>query len=938
MWLQTDLGPKPLKANLRKLGIQFSGTPPDEVFVKAVTQESFGCIQGVQAGDELLQVDGLLLDTILEGQFKERLAGRPIRLGFSSPHGAYTVAADHDNTKLGVTFHGMPPGSVEVKGVTEGLFGSDKGVQEGDVLTDAGRDVLQSLEGMSAETFKSFLKDRPLRLRFQTLEKTRPGPNEDVENELPGQHPRTEYTVVASADTGKLGISFHSMPPGRIEVKGVAAGLFGSASGVKEGDVLIEVGSDDLQPLESINEEKFKGLLKDRPLKMRFLAPSAGATAAPVVAENSSSHVDHGNEQRMQSEMPATDGPPTDTYTIIAGLEVGKLGITFNGMPPGRIDVKGLAVNSFGNDAGVREGDALTEVGKDELMPLEGMDSETFKRLLKDRPLKMKFQSRGQAVAAGESVSPNDAEVAAPTVAMDTSVAEQETRPQEPGSREYTVVASADTGKLGISFHSMPPGRIEVKGVAAGLFGSASGVKEGDVLIEVGSDDLQPLESINEEKFKGLLKDRPLKMRFLAPSAGATAAPVVAENSSSRVDHGDKQRMQSEMPATDGPPTDTYTIIAGLEVGKLGITFNGMPPGRIDVKGLAENSFGNDAGVREGDALTEVGKDELMPLEGMDSETFKRLLKDRPLKMKFQSRGQAVAAGESVSPNDAEVAAPTVATDTSVAEQETRPQEPGSREYTVVASADTGKLGISFHSMPPGRIEVKGVAAGLFGSASGVKEGDVLIEVGSDDLQPLESINEEKFKGLLKDRPLKMRFLAPSAGATAAPVVAENSSSHVDHGDKQRMQSEMPATDGPPTDTYTIIAGLEVGKLGITFNGMPPGRIDVKGLAENSFGNDAGVREGDALTEVGKDELMPLEGMDSETFKRLLKDRPLKMKFQSRGQAVAAGESVSPNDAEVAAPTVATDTSVAEQETTWQKIDIPADASDEREIMPSQAG
>ena len=129
-----------------------------------------------------------------------------------------------------------------------------------------------------------------------------------------------------------------------------------------------------------------------------------------------------------------------------------------------------------------------------------------------------------------------------------------------------------------------------------------------------------------------------------------------------------------------------------------------------------------------------------------------------------------------------------------------------------------------------------------------------------------------------------------------------------------------------------------MGKLGITFNGMPPGRIDVKGLAENSFGNDAGVREGDALTEVGKDELMPLEGMDSETFKRLLKDRPLKMKFQSRGQAVAAGESVSPNDAEVAAPTVATNTSVAEQETTWQKIDIPADASDEREIMPSQAG
>ncbi|CAE7215273.1 unnamed protein product, partial [Symbiodinium necroappetens] len=389
----------------RKLGIQFSGTP-DKIFVKVVTQESFGCIHGVQAGDELLEVDGILLD-MLENQFKERLAGRPIRLRFSSPHSSYTVAADHENEKLGVTFHGMPPGSVEVKSVTEGLFGSDKGVQEGDVLTDAGRDSLQSLDGMSAETFKSFLKDRPLRLRFQTLQKAR-RPIE--EHELPRQHSRTEYTVAASADTGKLGISFHSMPPGRIEVKGVAAGLFGSTSGVKEGDVLIEVGSDDLQPLESISEEAFKGFLKDRPLKMRFLAPAI-ATAAPVLAETSSSHVDHGTEQRTQSEMPATDRS-RDTYTITAGLEVGKLGITFNGMPPGRIDVKGLAENSFGNDAGVREGDVLTEVGKDELTSVEGMDFETFKRLLKDRPLTMKFQSMGEAVPAVQSASPNDAAAA----------------------------------------------------------------------------------------------------------------------------------------------------------------------------------------------------------------------------------------------------------------------------------------------------------------------------------------------------------------------------------------------------------------------------------------------------------------------------------------------------------------------------------------------
>ena len=50
----------------------------------------------------------------------------------------------------------------------------------------------------------------------------------------------SEFTTVASSEVGKLGISFHGMPPGRIEVKGVADGLFGSTSGVKEGDVLVE--------------------------------------------------------------------------------------------------------------------------------------------------------------------------------------------------------------------------------------------------------------------------------------------------------------------------------------------------------------------------------------------------------------------------------------------------------------------------------------------------------------------------------------------------------------------------------------------------------------------------------------------------------------------------------------------------------------------------
>ncbi|CAE7573416.1 unnamed protein product [Symbiodinium natans] len=293
------------------------------------------------------------------------------------------------------------------------------------------------------------------------------------------------------------------MPPGRIEVKGVAEGLFGSTSGVKEGDVLVEVGTDDLQPLENMSTETFKGFLKDRPLMMKFVA-AAAATASG------------GSAYAADPPKPVEQDASTDAvYSIVAGPDVAKLGITFNGMPPGRIDVKGVAAGSFGSESGVREGDALIEVGKDEFLPLEGMTSETFKSLLKDRPLRMKFQATS-AVAHADAPTPAEDHAAPAPQGTANSVEAAKEAVSHPllESGEYTVVASSEVGKLGISFHGMPPGRIEVKGVAEGLFGSTSGVKEGDVLVEVGTDDLQPLENMSTDTFKGFLKDRPLMMRF----------------------------------------------------------------------------------------------------------------------------------------------------------------------------------------------------------------------------------------------------------------------------------------------------------------------------------------------------------------------------------------------------------------------------------------
>ena len=797
----------------------------------------------------------------------------------ASTDAVYSIVAGPDVAKLGITFNGMPPGRIDVKGVAAGSFGSESGVREGDALIEVGKDEFLPLEGMTSETFKSLLKDRPLRMKFQATSAVAhadaPTPAEDHAAPAPQgtansveaakeavSHPLMEsgeYTVVASSEVGKLGISFHGMPPGRIEVKGVAEGLFGSTSGVKEGDVLVEVGTDDLQPLENMSTETFKGFLKDRPLMMKFVA-AAAATASG------------GSAYAADPPKPVEQDASTDAvYTIVAGPDVAKLGITFNGMPPGRIDVKGVAAGSFGSESGVREGDALIEVGKDEFLPLEGMTSETFKSLLKDRPLRMKFQATS-AVAHADAPTPAEDHAAPAPQGTANSVEAAKEAVSHPllESGEYTVVASSEVGKLGISFHGMPPGRIEVKGVAEGLFGSTSGVKEGDVLVEVGTDDLQPLENMSTETFKGFLKDRPLMMKFVA-AAAATASG------------GSAYAADPPKPVEQDASTDAvYSIVAGPDVAKLGITFNGMPPGRIDVKGIAAGSFGSESGVREGDALIEVGKDEFLPLEDMTSETFKSLLKDRPLRMKFQATS-AVAQADAPTPAEDHAAPAPQGTANIVEAAKEAVSHPllESGEYTVVASSEVGKLGISFHGMPPGRIEVKGVAEGLFGSTSGVKEGDVLVEVGTDDLQPLENMSTETFKGFLKDRPLMMKFVA-AAAATASG------------GSAYAADPPKPVEQDASTDAvYSIVAGPDVAKLGITFNGMPPGRIDVKGVAAGSFGSESGVREGDALIEVGKDEFLPLEGMTSETFKSLLKDRPLRMKFQATS-AVAHADAPTP--------------------------------------------
>ena len=82
----------------------------------------------------------------------------------------FEIVADASVDKIGIAFHGMPPGQLVVKNVSDDSFAEERGVFEGDVLLRVGKDEpdMVRLEDMSEDNFKGFLKDRPLRLEFQS--------------------------------------------------------------------------------------------------------------------------------------------------------------------------------------------------------------------------------------------------------------------------------------------------------------------------------------------------------------------------------------------------------------------------------------------------------------------------------------------------------------------------------------------------------------------------------------------------------------------------------------------------------------------------------------------------------------------------------------------------------------------------------------------------
>ncbi|CAK9110448.1 unnamed protein product [Durusdinium trenchii] len=297
-----------------------------------------------------------------------------------------SVFRKDETEKLGIQFNGLPPGPLSVKSIAEGSCGDIRGIEEDDVLLQVGNENLQSLDDLTGDAFKAFLKARPVQMVFES--------NKDP------------YLAYADSSVAKLGITFNGMPPGQLRVKSVADGEFMAQQGVNEGDVLLRVGKTDLVSLEGLSPEDCKSYLKDRPLRLEFKSagPSPPHSPAATPRGNEGEHkaaAAEGQESKQQEGL----------YEIVADATVSKMGISFNGLPPGQLRVKSVASGEFGSQQGVHEGDVLLRVGKTDLVSLEGLSAEDFKSFLKDRPLRLEFTSAAPTPAHSQAATPRAKEV-----------------------------------------------------------------------------------------------------------------------------------------------------------------------------------------------------------------------------------------------------------------------------------------------------------------------------------------------------------------------------------------------------------------------------------------------------------------------------------------------------------------------------------------------
>eukprot|EP00928_Gymnodinium_smaydae_P014066 TRINITY_DN15099_c1_g1_i1.p1 TRINITY_DN15099_c1_g1~~TRINITY_DN15099_c1_g1_i1.p1 ORF type:complete len:2249 (-),score=472.65 TRINITY_DN15099_c1_g1_i1:360-7106(-) len=588
---------------VESLGVSYSSSPPQTMIVTSVAGGSWAEGRGIQCGQELLEVNGTVVNRLNKDEFDSFVNERPVSFKFKSLSGeseaeSVECVVGLGVGKIGVAFDHTPPKPMMIKTVHAGTWAEDHHLQVGQELLEVNGVKVVDL---TKATFMEFLKERPLLFKFKqldaqapvgsafehapgspaesdshrlagveheaeseasTLKNTQDIPAPAQASEAPAPEPSSQFAasatkpaeevsefedVYALQGVAKIGVHFDHSPPHPMKIIEVHAGTWAEKEGLQVGQELLQVNG---LPISELTKGMFMAFLKERPVHFQLTKRTKLDTA---VIEESLGTPAHQPAHESPDSLQAEDSPRSTSPT-------------------------------------------------------------------QDR---------------------NDSSVA-PETAVDRVAQSSKTSDEtQLGTEEFVV--GQGVGKLGIHFDHTPPHPMKIIEVHEDTWGSQKGLQVGQELLEVNG---VKISELNKSTFTSFVKERPTVLKFAKLSNdGAIADTTIARghaNTSIEVTEAqasasgetdaaeNKATSQDKQDEEDGDKTKEF--VAGMGVKKVGVAFDHSPPNKMTVTTVHAGTWADEHGIRVGQVLVEVNG---VKVSKLTKNTFTTFLQERPLILKM---------------------------------------------------------------------------------------------------------------------------------------------------------------------------------------------------------------------------------------------------------------------------------------------------------------
>lgn len=376
------------------------------------------------------------------------------------------------------------------------------------------------------------------------------------------------FEAVADEAVQQLGLMLDGLPPGQLRVTSVAPGAWAEQAGIQKGYRVLQANGEDVAEMDA---ERFKGALRGRPLTL-LVEPVGEAPAEEAPPEAAAPE---GGGGLLQSMWEYATGEAS-SREVVAGEDVEKLGLTLDGLPPGRLVVTSVAPGLWAEAAGLLPGEQVVQVNGEDL---EAMAAEDFKRHLQARPVALRVEAGvpGDAAepAQAPEVPPPRRRSGRPSGASAAPSAKRESMASRRASAapegERDVEAGAKVDRLGLKLQGLPPGRLEVVLATPGLWAASVGIRLGDTIAKANGEDLAEMEA---DRFRELLQRRPLRLRVIPAGEVASAVPtpktllreLAADQNFEDAWRTDEERRLARRGDVDAEDLEDYTMARVLEL------------------------------------------------------------------------------------------------------------------------------------------------------------------------------------------------------------------------------------------------------------------------------------------------------------------------------------------------------------------------------------